>query len=74
MAAKLTALIGSPLTAADLAIVFTVANAVGPITMISGGFVNDRLGPRAVLLTGSGQFGPGRRRPVFGKIFKRIIK
>ena len=45
LAAKLSALLGQTLTAADLAIVFTVANAVGPITMISGGFVNDKLGP-----------------------------
>lgn len=59
LAEKLTALLGTPLTAADLAIVFTVANAVGPITMISGGFVNDKLGPRGVLLLGGGMFGVG---------------
>ena len=38
LAAKLTALLGHAVTAADLAIVFTVANAVGPITLISGGY------------------------------------
>ena len=59
LAAKLGALLGTTLTAADLAIVFTVANAVGPITMISGGFVNDKLGPRGVLLVGGGMFGVG---------------
>lgn len=32
------------ITAGDLAIVYTIANAVGPITMISGGWFNDRLG------------------------------
>ena len=59
LAAKLTALLGRAVTAADLAIVFTVANAVGPITMISGGFINDRLGPRGVLLVGGSMFGAG---------------
>ena len=59
LAAKLTALLGHAVTAADLAIVFMVANAVGPITMISGGFVNDKLGPKGVLLVGGGMFGIG---------------
>ena len=59
LAAKLTGLMGRPLTAADLAIVFTVANAVGPITMISGGFINDKLGPKWVILTGGAMFGVG---------------
>lgn len=36
-------------TAGDLAIVYTIANAVGPITMISGGWFNDRLGPKKSL-------------------------
>ena len=43
----------------NLAIVFTIANAVGPITMISGGYVNDRLGPKRVLFLGSAFFGGG---------------
>ena len=43
----------------SLAIVFSVANAVGPITMISGGAVNDRLGPRWVVLAGGMLFGGG---------------
>lgn len=47
------------LTAANLAIVFTVANSVGPITMISGGSINDRLGPRWVVLIGGILFGAG---------------
>lgn len=59
LAAKLTELAGRALTAADLAIVFTVANAVGPITMISGGFINDRLGPKWVILTGGTMFAAG---------------
>lgn len=46
-------------TAANLAIVFTVANLVGPVTMISGGFINDTLGPRWVILVGAVLFGGG---------------
>jgi len=43
----------------SLAIVFTIANSVGPITMISGGMINDRLGPKLVLLIGGALFGIG---------------
>ena len=43
----------------SLAIVFTIANAVGPITMISGGFINDRIGPKGILLVGGVLFGVG---------------
>ncbi len=46
-------------TAADLAIVYTVANAVGPVTMISGGWFNDRLGPKKVIAIGGILFGGG---------------
>ena len=57
MAAYLTELTGKEIT--SLAIVFTVANAVGPITMISGGFINDRIGPRWVLVAAGILFGAG---------------
>lgn len=48
-------------TAGDLAIVFGLANAVGPLPMIFGGFINDRFGPGWLmtiggLLIGSGLF------------------
>ncbi len=49
----------SALTAAALAIVFTLANAVGPLTMIGGGFINDSLGPRWGILIGGVLFGGG---------------
>lgn len=55
----LAAKLGGGLTAAGLGIVFTVANCVGPITMISGGFINDRLGPRWVIFAGGVLFGCG---------------
>jgi MFS family permease len=43
----------------SLAIVFTVANSVGPITMISGGYINDRASPKFIILTGGVLFGGG---------------
>jgi MFS family permease len=43
----------------SLALVFSVANSVGPITMISGGFINDRLGPKWVIRIGALLFGGG---------------
>ena len=46
-------------SAGDLAIVYTIANAVGPITMISGGMFNDKLGPKRVIALGGIMFGVG---------------
>ena len=43
----------------DLSIVFSVANAVGFITMIIGGILNDRYGPRWIVFTGGLMFGSG---------------
>ena len=57
MAERLSELAGAPVT--GLAIVFTIANAVGPITMIGGGAVTCRLGPRAVVLAGGCLFAAG---------------
>lgn len=59
LAERMNMLTGSSMTAADLAIVFTVANAVGPITMISGGTINDKLGPKWVIFAGGLLFGLG---------------
>ncbi len=42
-----------------MAIVFTIANAVGPITMISAGTFNDHLGPKWILIIGGILFGLG---------------
>ena len=50
---------GIHLTGADLAIVFVVANSVGPITMISGGKINDTFGPKTVIFVGGLMFGGG---------------
>lgn len=57
MSAYLSELSGKEI--ASLAIVFTVANSVGPITMIGGGFVNDRIGPKWVLVAAGVLFGLG---------------
>lgn len=57
LAEHLSQLGGTQIT--DLSIVFTLANAVGPVTMITGGFVNDKLGPKWVLLAGGLLFGAG---------------
>lgn len=59
MAEYLTSVGGKELTAANLAIVFTLANSVGPITLISGGSINDRLGPKWVIFAGGIVFGLG---------------
>ena len=59
MAEHLSAATGTTLTAANLAIVFTLANSVGPITLISGGSINDRLGPKWVIFAGGIVFGLG---------------
>lgn len=59
MAEYLSQLKGITITAGDLAIVYTVANSVGPITMISGGWFNDHFGPKVVLLIGGVMFGIG---------------
>ncbi len=58
---------------ASLAIVFTVANSVGPVTMIAGGFINDRIGPRLVLLIGGILFGAGMIGAGFAKSVPALI-
>lgn len=59
MAEYLGNLTGHTLTTGDLAIVYTIANSVGPITMISGGWFNDKFGPKKVILVGGLMFGGG---------------
>ncbi|MDS0526312.1 OFA family MFS transporter [Clostridium sp. SHJSY1] len=59
MASYLSEITGVTLTAGTLAIVFTVTNSVGPITMISGGRINDVFGPKKVIFFGGILFGGG---------------
>ncbi len=51
--------LGMNVTSGDLAIVYTIANSVGPITMISGGWFNDKFGPKKVILVGGIMWGLG---------------
>lgn len=46
-------------TAAATALTFTIANAVSPITMITGGKIQDKYGPRWVIFAGGILFGGG---------------
>jgi len=59
MAAYLSSLTGITITAGNLAIAFAIANTVGPITMISGGYINDRFGPKWVIFLGGLMYGSG---------------
>lgn len=59
MAMQLSAAAGRELTAADLSIVFSVGNGLGFITMIGGGFLNQKIGPKWVIFSGGILFGFG---------------
>ena len=59
MAEYLSKLNNVTLTPRDLSIVFIIANSVGPITMITGGKINDMFGPKIVILVGGLMFGGG---------------
>lgn len=59
MSQYLSTHLNTTITSADLAIVYTVANSVGPITMISGGWINDKFGPKIVLLVGTSMYSLG---------------
>lgn len=65
--------LGMAVTVADLAIVYTIANSVGPITMISGGWFNDRLGPKKVIMIGGIMFGVGMILSGFAKSIGFLI-
>lgn len=73
MAEYLGQLNGIKLTPADLVIVFVVANSVGPITMISGGKINDALGPKLVIFIGGLMFGGGMILSGFAKTVGMLI-
>ncbi len=59
MTAYLNETVGMSLGAGELAIVYTVANCIGPVTMITGGKINDAFGPKSVILAGGILFGGG---------------
>ncbi len=43
----------------SMAMIFAICNAVGPITMISGGWLNSKLGPNKIVFIGGVMFGGG---------------
>lgn len=51
--------LGVAATASDLALAFGIANGIGPVTLIAGGLVNDRFGPRPVIIAGALLIGAG---------------
>lgn len=57
MANHLSELTGTEI--ASLSIIFTIANGVGPITMISGGFITQKFGPKLVVIIGGIMFACG---------------
>ncbi|MFT5873696.1 MAG: MFS family permease [Clostridium sp.] len=59
MAKHLSSTTGLALTAASLAIAFVITNSIAPITMISGGRINDMFGPKKVIFVGGLLFGGG---------------
>jgi MFS family permease len=65
MADYLGSIAGTVVT--GMAVVFTVANGIGPVTMISGGSVNDRFGPGHVIRIGAVLFGGGMALCGFAK-------
>jgi MFS transporter, OFA family, oxalate/formate antiporter len=73
MAEYLNQLNGSALTPANLAIVFVIANSVGPITMIFGGRINDLFGPKKVIFLGGLMFGGGMILSGFAQNVQHLI-
>ncbi|MCI9175912.1 MAG: OFA family MFS transporter [Lachnospiraceae bacterium] len=59
MAEHLSQILGKELTAADLSVVFSVGNGLGFLTMIGGGFLNQKIGPKWVIFAGGILFGFG---------------
>ena len=73
MAEYLSELMGTTFTAGTLAIVFTVTNSVGPITMITGGRINDKFGPKKVIFVGGLIFGIGMILAGYSKSLPMLI-
>lgn len=43
----------------SLAVIYSTANAIAPVTLITGGYFNDRIGTKGVLIAGAFVFGSG---------------
>jgi MFS family permease len=52
-------LFGTPVAAASVSLAFVISSSIGPVTMISGGWLQDKFGPKWVMLVGGVVFGGG---------------
>lgn len=59
IAQKLTLLQGELITSASLGFIFSIASAINPVAMISGGWLNDRIGAHVVMSAGGLMIGLG---------------
>ena len=73
MAEHLSKLLHQNITPSTLAIVFSIANTVGPITMITGGKIVSKIGPRWVITIGGIWFGSGLILSGFSKSVGMLI-
>lgn len=73
LAAKLSELSGHPVTAAQLGVIFSIASAVNPLAMISGGWFNDRFGARALIPAGGLMIGGGLLLSSFASSVTELI-
>ncbi|MDO4544886.1 MAG: OFA family MFS transporter [Bacillota bacterium] len=69
----LNSILDDSLEAGMISMVFTVSMAVGPITMILGGRINDKIGPKWVLLVGGLMFGGGMIITSFATSFAMVV-
>lgn len=58
-AEAITTLTGEVLRSADLGLAFGIANLLGPLPMVLGGVINDRLGPKLTIMSGGVLVGLG---------------
>lgn len=73
MAEYLSGFAPAALTAGSMAIVFTLANGVSPFTMISGGAINDKLGPKWAIFIGGLLEGGGMILASFARSLPLVV-
>ena len=73
MAERLNALQGTSYSAADLAIIFSLANGLGVIAMVIGGAAEKKIGARWVIFIGAALFGLGFIISGFAKSFAMLM-
>lgn len=73
MAERLNALQGTGYSAADLAIIFSLANGLGVISMVIGGAAEKKIGARWVIFIGAAFFGVGFIMSGLAKSFAMLM-